>query len=204
MGLFTLPERARLDARASWLLWTVIVIPVGVVILVARCVYVNVDLHMRPEKSACRQGDFMACVAVGEAYVERGNGKYKNDAVAEEYLDRACQLGWLPACDRLGWVYTHTDDDNFSVAKAAVAWDKACTAGFADACTQLGHLQSEQLANDSQAIQTFGKGCSLDAMESCFMQGALLINGDNVPRDPVRGHALAAKACAGGYQKACQ
>ena len=206
MGVFTQPERARVDATADWYLWILVVIPVGVIILVGRCVYQHVDIHMRPEKSACRQGDVAACVAVGEAYIERGDdaGKYKNDAVAEEYLDRACTLNSYSACNRLGGVYTNTDDDNFSTDKAALAWDKACQAKVGDACNSLGHLESNQRNNDAKAIEEFSAGCALDVMESCFWEGALLINGDGVTHDVVRGRALAAKACAAGYKKACQ
>jgi TPR repeat protein len=203
VGFFTRPERARFDAAAYSLLFFVVVMPVGLAILLGSFVYRHVDIRMRPSKSACKHGDAAACVAVGEAYVEQGGGPYKNDAVAEEYLDRGCTLGSAVACNRLGWVYVNTDDETFSNDKAASAWSKACQAKVGEACNALGNLQMAQLQDDRKAIEAFAAGCALDVMEACYWQGVLLINGEGVPHDVARGRQLAAKACAAGFKKAC-
>ena len=98
---------------------------------------------------------------------------------------------------------TNTDDATFSNDKAVKAWGKACEANVGRACTSLGDLYSAQLNDDARGMEAFGKGCALNVMEACFRQGALLVNGDGVQRDGARGRMLAAKACAGGYAKAC-
>jgi TPR repeat protein len=198
------PSQVLARVQLQWLFWLYVVIPLGIVILIGRFFYQHIEWHMRGEKSACRHGDVAACVTVGEAYVERSQtSKYKDDAVAEEYLDRACRLGAATACNRLGWVYTNTDDDTYDAGKALAAWDKACAGGVASGCAAAGDWLWIQRDDSKGALAYHQKGCELHDLDACFGLAIQLYNGDGVERDQARGRELLANACAAGHAQAC-
>jgi TPR repeat protein len=59
---------------------------------------------------ACLDGDASACNRVGERHV-LGLGMSKDPAQAFDYLQRSCELGFLPGCSNLGLLYLTGVDD---------------------------------------------------------------------------------------------
>lgn len=53
---------------------------------------------------ACLDGDAPACNRVGERHV-MGAGLAKAPGLAFDYLQRSCELGFLPGCSNLGLLY---------------------------------------------------------------------------------------------------
>lgn len=53
---------------------------------------------------ACLDGDAAACNRVGERHI-LGAGLAKEPALAFDYLQRACELGFMPGCSNLGLLY---------------------------------------------------------------------------------------------------
>lgn len=53
---------------------------------------------------ACVDGDPAACNRVGERHI-LGAGLSKLPALAFDYFERACELGYLPGCSNLGLLY---------------------------------------------------------------------------------------------------
>lgn len=58
----------------------------------------------------CLNGDAAACNRVGERHV-LGLGLSKDPAQAFDYLQRSCELGFLPGCSNLGLLYLTGVDD---------------------------------------------------------------------------------------------
>lgn len=54
--------------------------------------------------NACLAGDAAACNRIGERHV-LGLGVSKDPSQAFDYLQRACELGFLPGCSNLGLLY---------------------------------------------------------------------------------------------------
>jgi TPR repeat protein len=59
---------------------------------------------------ACLDGDAAACNRVGERHV-LGLGMSKDRVQAIDYLQRSCELGFLPGCSNLGLLYLTGVDD---------------------------------------------------------------------------------------------
>jgi hypothetical protein len=68
-------------------------------------------------------------------------------------------------------------------------WEKACSAGRKEACGVLAH--------------TLDVKCQDNSARGCFMLGALLADGKEIPRDPVGAARTFGRACDLGFPHAC-
>jgi len=85
-----------------------------VIALIAAALLVPTLLASEPDpalqRRRCLDGDAAACNRVGERHV-LGQGLSKDPAQAFEYLQRSCELGFLPGCLNLGLLYLTGVDD---------------------------------------------------------------------------------------------
>lgn len=87
---------------------------------------------------------------------------------------------------------------------------KACDAKLADGCRVLGLMYTEGLGtpyNEGSFMlgaRYYTQACDLGSMQACEHLGELYGVGKGVEKDTRKSKALIQKACAGGWEPACQ
>lgn len=165
------------------------------------------ELRHRSAKAACRAGSVEPCLAVAKIYDDASDGLLgfllSNVETARVHYDKACTLGSVAACDRLGALILHgadaARDSRFGAADAARAFDKACAGHLLDACHALGMLYVDGRGVDTDeahAAQLFAQGCAGNDGNACYQLGVFTADGrGGLTADPARALALFAQSC---------
>jgi hypothetical protein len=161
---------------------------------------------------ACDAGDAEACLAAGQ-YLEDHPPRAM---VVVGVYHRGCELGSIPACERVRELRDPTRpiaalcaDDPVACAWAGMrakdrdALDQACGDGVADACAYVVY----QLAEDDPAKRDYlVVACELGNAMACeYLATALspACTEDCLPPDPVQAAAAALIACEAGFTEVC-
>jgi TPR repeat protein len=163
------------------------------------------DIRYGSAKAACKKGSVERCLAVAKTYDEASSGivgfLLSNVESARTYYDRACSLGSVAACYRLGTTILHgadaATDSHFTKADAARAFDKACGAHLFDACYALGLLYADNRGvDDVWAVKAFSEGCDGGNSRACNQLGVFHVQGrGGLARDSTLALQFFSKAC---------
>lgn len=160
------------------------------------------NLRRRADKRACRNGSAERCLAVGQFYEERTSGFFatflSNATTAQDYYDRACKLGNVKGCARLGHMvvvgtYGTIRDSDFTRKDGVSALEKACDGGVIDACHEL-----IDVVDDKRAAALLAKLCEASDKSSCDQMIKT-----TAANDPKAALALAEKRCDAGDFDQC-
>jgi TPR repeat protein len=83
---------------------------------------------------------------------------------------RACQQGWMTACERLALAYFDGQGVTQDPERAAAIFEKACAGGIPTACASLGYQFRQGIgviADAVRSIEYLKKACSLDMAAAC-------------------------------------
>jgi hypothetical protein len=182
-------------------------------------------------RNECRGGDASACIRAADVF--RNHPQVAESLEEGHLLARGCDLGNTSACDRFriylgdggkdGLDAACRDEDLAScfiaglvemfgtgvavdVNAAIGKWTKACEGGWARACGFLGEtylLGRQTVATPETAAKFFTAGCDLGYQPSCTTLGLMYLRGHGVDIDGHRGQWLLRRACASGWQLAC-
>lgn len=155
----------------------------------------------------CEAGVATACVAAaGSAF--SGSGTPRDLAVGWALTWRACDLGHVVACARVGlapsahlpadaWV-----DVSSARARALSGLPGACAAGDAEAC-ELAATYQPDAGYGPKAVAALRSGCEGHRAEACNRLGNALLDGDLGVSDVGAGRAALEGACERGLAGAC-
>lgn len=169
------------------------------------------ELFMSEARSTlvkCNGGDARACEHGGELYQygKGTNGRAKNTKAAITFYAKACDLGSVSACVKLGRTLTIGSDIAKDEVRATILYRAACNAGDLTGCAWLG-LQYEVGAGAQQdqdlAISLYRRACDGGEPHGCRLLGGSYKEGRGVPRDPVMANQLSDKSCALGLISGC-
>ena len=176
----------------------------GSVLLAGGFLFGHIDLHLRPQKAACRAGDAASCLALGERY-EAENSIFGGLSVAQQYYETGCDAGSERSCLKLARISAGSDA-LWSDAKQLKGFGRACNGSIAEACFELGRTYAVgyRIKRDyGRSLPAFQRGCDGGNVESCHWLGLSFANGWGVTPDADRAHALFVSACARGLDDAC-
>lgn len=141
-------------------------------------------------EKACNDNDALACEKLAPL---------KPDGIAAQLYDKACSLNSPSACGEFARVLAHGTGTTADKPRAAQLAQKGCQDGAANACAAWGESYAEGWlgAPDAAQAQTlFSKACEQGDGHGCFDLA-------NATTDPQQARQLREKACANGYQQAC-
>lgn len=87
-----------------------------------------------------------------------------------ELYEKACQQGWMAACENAATYYARGEGTPRDPARAVFEFDKACTGGEPTACSSVGAMYSNGygvVKDDGRAIAYFTKACKLGVEDAC-------------------------------------
>jgi TPR repeat protein len=87
-----------------------------------------------------------------------------------ELYERACQQGWMGACEHAARYYARGEGTPRDPARAVFEFDKACTGGEPTACSSVGAMYMNGFGvarDDAQAMAYFAKACTLGLDDAC-------------------------------------
>lgn len=165
------------------------------------------------EGSPCQPGDVRGCVNLGNAYRD-GIGVEKNPSLAAETFRKACastpaepgsdnEEARLRGCVLLGALEIHGLGVPENVESGLARSLDGCNRGDAYGCFNVGAMRAYR--EDFAGAATFyRKACDGGDAEGCYELGVLYDEAKGVPFDYDLRTALFARACKGGFEKACR
>jgi hypothetical protein len=97
-------------------------------------------------------------------------GTERRDESSLSLYRRACQQGWMTACERLGLAYFDGQSVEQDSQRAAALFEKACAAGIPTACASLGYQFRQGIgvqADHVRSIVYLKRACVLDMAAAC-------------------------------------
>ena len=154
---------------------------------------------------ACESGEANACHALAAAYDEGRPGVAPDQAKAEQYYRRGCELGSVPSCSSEAALIMRAGE-GADTERARAAFGKACELGDAPGCANLAgmyHFGQGVEQDDATSAQFNDKACGLGLGVACARLAGAYAKGLGVPQDMERAQQLAAQACTQGFTPAC-
>ena len=164
------------------------------------------------EGSPCEGSNVRGCVNLGDAYRD-GMGVEKNPTLAAAMFRKACESKTDPknedaeearirGCVLLGSFEIHglgvPEDVESGMARSL----HGCNRGDALGCFNVGAMRAFN-EDFSGAVPFYDKACNGGDAEACYELGKLYDEAKGVPFDHEKKVALFARACKGGFDKAC-
>lgn len=170
----------------------------------------NVSDEVRTEalallESSCSQQDPSSCANLGLLY-SAGLVVDGDPEIADAYHKKACELGSLNSCARLGATWALHESSAELIERGLVMLDDTCSKGDAYACVQLGwHFEEgRNIEKDiKQARELYEKACTETVTIGCGMLGMLYLYDKVGDGERSVGLELLERACAGGDVQAC-
>lgn len=179
----------------------------------------RVEKYGQESAKKCLDGDVKVCIRA----VHSDDKLVVFDADLP-YIDKACDLGDINSCRRLGEIYMAELGYGKKVyfPKHAVApLEKACKAKDLRACERLGELYSNSkldqlgLYKPKKTIESFKKSCDSSKVDddywvrkyvsvACWNLGVSYENGKFVKANKTKAIEYYQKSCKFGYQKGCR
>jgi TPR repeat protein len=97
-------------------------------------------------------------------------GTERRDESPFSLYQRACEQGWMTACERLALAYLEGQGVAQNAERAATVFEKACVGGVPTACASLGYQFRQGIgvaADQVRSIQYLKKACGLDMAAAC-------------------------------------
>jgi len=97
-------------------------------------------------------------------------GTERRDESPFSLYGRACDQGWMTACERLGLAYLEGQGAPHDPQQAATLFEKACAGAVPTACASLGYQFRQGigvLADQVRSIKYLKKACGLDMAAAC-------------------------------------
>lgn len=160
-------------------------------------------------QKACDAGKLDACIELGRRH-ETGDGVFRDEAVLQQVLGKACEKGERSACVSLASVLLDEKggwQKPLNALRAVALLQDACTARHAPACELFARalLRGKGLETDRpRAVLLFQSACDAGQLSACAEVGLALINGAGVARDRERGIRLIEETCAKNGAAACR
>jgi TPR repeat protein len=164
------------------------------------------------EGSPCGASDIRGCVNLGDAYRD-GLGVEKSPSLAAEIFRKACATQADPenadreearvrACVLLGALEIHGLGVPENVESGLARSTEGCNRGDSYGCFNVGAMRA--FREDFAGAATFyRKACDGGDAEGCYELGVLYDEAKGVAFDYDQRTALFARACKGGFEKAC-
>jgi TPR repeat protein len=116
----------------------------------------------------CDAGKLDVCGQLGTMYLE-GVGVERDAKRAILLMERGCAGSEPFSCGSLGILYASGGPVARNVRRAVPLLEMACERDFAEACAYLGFLYEgdDNRPEDSRAVQTYQKACTLGAEAGC-------------------------------------
>ncbi len=154
---------------------------------------------------ACERGDAASCAGAAAMWrAGRADGP-ADPSRALTIEQRACDLGAVDACGRVGVALADDRSALYDPARARAALAAPCRAGDAASCTALGGLLSSGAGGAvdvPQALDLFRRSCARDA-SACTRAAAVYAAGRDGQPDLRAALALYALGCDRGDATAC-
>jgi uncharacterized protein len=155
-------------------------------------------------RTACRRGYAAGCVEAAEAYV-RGEGVPRDDAAAQRWFERGCDLGSGRGCHRLVELLRSGSDAETAAPRLADLLRRA-EAGYANGCAKdtqsdcfsLGLMLSRRKdapARGPEAVAALSRACELGSWIACSLEARERRRGRLVPPDTRAALRLDEKLC---------
>lgn len=155
-------------------------------------------------KSACEEGDVVACNDLGFLY-RRGVGVDYDPKQASELFDRACAAGVAVACANLGVNYDVGVGVEQDSDKAFGFLEEACGKGSAYGCMNLGFMYEHGRSGPrdyDKANELYNSACKANQPLACYFRAKLYLEGKGVLQDAIVGNQSLRKARK-LYKKGC-
>jgi hypothetical protein len=97
-------------------------------------------------------------------------GTERRDESPFSLYGRACDQGWMTACERLGLAYLEGQGAPHDPQQAATLFEKACAGAVPTACASLGYQFRQGigvLADEARSINYLKKACGLGMAAAC-------------------------------------
>lgn len=162
----------------------------------------------------CGNGDVASCARAGLLYAN-GLGVVADAARARPLLEKACGGGDAFGCAVLSHLYVDDEGPRLDVQRAAALAGAACAAGDGHGCYEVATLCAERLLYPGPGEPCAGphlkrlyQGAIARLQQDCRGWGAydcsLLATMYRDGGDAGRARELDARACAAGYDRACE
>ena len=141
----------------------------------------NITNKVQETFNDCLKKDAKACYSFA-FYNHVGFGIAKDYNKAAEYYQKACDMGILLGCDKIGMMYELGEGFQKDYKKAIKIYEKTCSLKDEAGCFALGRLYAEGQGvekNISTAKKYFQKSCDYGEQDACDKVRAL----DNTQND---------------------
>jgi hypothetical protein len=153
----------------------------------------------------CDLGDAASCTRLGYLLAHGEQGFVRDDKRALGFYERACGVGYAPACFNIGVLHAQAGDAPKEQQIAATYWDRACSDGYPPACSNLGALYARDASSTkarAQAVELFARACSGGDPVGCMNAVVVMRRMDQAEVDHDVG-ALLDLACDGDVAAGC-
>jgi len=151
-------------------------------------------------QQACDGGSPHGCYALSSLHQADASKSF-------ELANRACSLGHMQACDRVGVAYANGQGVDMDKLKAMKLWDQACTGGVNHACAAMGinlvlgiHGVTKDVARGESLLML---ACNANHAAACKDLGGLHLSGVLPNSEPAKGVLLLGNACNLSYGEGC-
>ncbi len=155
-------------------------------------------------KLACDANEAVACREHGRELYVAGKTDDEKRHAAIEVLSKGCTLGDPASCTLAAqWVRRQANhgDTRYTRESWIALFERGCELEPGSACSLLAeHLSSESSANRTRVLELYERACTTNP-SGCYHAADMLKHGDAT--EQARSTELRAKACAGGYTRAC-
>jgi len=155
----------------------------------------------------CAKGSRESCANAAAHYIYGHDATQKDEAKANQYINKACQLEDWGSCNHLAGNMNGSTEE---VKKGRALFLKGCDAGNADSCTGLGSFLSKGEDQDwKKGVRAYMRGCDGgDAYGCTFAAEKLATGGSGLTADLPRAIAIDSAVCdlplgTGGRGQGC-
>lgn len=151
-------------------------------------------------EEACAQGSKEDCFDIANVTM-RGRGVTQDLERARELFRKSCDMGYIAACNDLGWSFENPLEDGFSPEydRAAKYYEEACDGGDMMACGNLAKLYylGQGVTKDlDRTVELSKLACEENDAHGCHGMGALYMEGaGELSEDTLKAGEYFEKAC---------
>lgn len=156
-------------------------------------------------RTQCELGDAASCTRLGYLLAHGQEGFVRDDKQALTFYERACGVGYPPACFNIGVLHAMGGEAPKEQQIAATYWQRACADGYPPACSNLGALYARDDSSTgarSQAVDLFARACSGGDPVGCMNAVVVMRKMEEGEADQDVG-ALLDLACDGDVAAGC-
>ncbi|NBX77440.1 MAG: sel1 repeat family protein [Proteobacteria bacterium] len=163
------------------------------------------ESQVKSLKGICEQRNREACLATGIAY-DRGLGVVRSFSIANEFFEKACEMGEAIGCGELGNNYFSGLGGLKSDMKGNEFSTKACEWGNGLGCLNLGYSYEKGRGlekSESKSRDYFSSACALGEGMGCFELGVEFEALNKDDKNSRKENLLFGLGCEFNEEKAC-